>query len=71
MDLLNLARTCKCLRAILMHNSSLFLWKAALLRVEDLPSCPADLTEPQYTNLVFHARCHVSTISSDELKLDM
>ena len=63
MDLLNLARTCKSLRDILMHRSSLFLWRAALRRVEDLPPCPADLTEPEYTNLVFYARCHVSTIS--------
>ena len=64
MDLLNLARTCKSLRAILMHKSSRFLWEAALRQVEDLPPCPADLTEPEYTNLIFYTRCHVSTDSS-------
>ncbi|KAG9312157.1 hypothetical protein JVU11DRAFT_7447 [Chiua virens] len=59
MDLLNLARTCKYLRSFLMYKSSQFLWKDALGRVENLPDCPADLTEPQYTNLVFYNRCHI------------
>ncbi|KAG9312160.1 hypothetical protein JVU11DRAFT_7450 [Chiua virens] len=58
MDLLNLARTCKYLRNILMHKSSQLLWKVALHRVEGLPDCPSDLTEPQYTNLVFYNYCH-------------
>lgn len=65
MDLLNLARTCKSLRGLLMHKSSLFLWKTALDQIKGLPGCPADLDEPEYTNLVFYARCHVSTDSSD------
>ncbi|KAG9312170.1 hypothetical protein JVU11DRAFT_7461 [Chiua virens] len=58
MDLLNLARTCKSLRNILMHKSSQFLWKTALRQIEDFPDCPPDLTEPEYTNLVFYNRCH-------------
>ncbi|KAF8435087.1 hypothetical protein L210DRAFT_3453364 [Boletus edulis BED1] len=58
MDLLNLARTCKSLRGLLMHRSSAYLWKTALRRVEGLPECPADLAESEYTNLVFYARCH-------------
>lgn len=65
MDLLNLARTCKPLRGLLMHKSSVFLWKNALRQVEDLPDCPVDLTEPEYTNLVFCNRCHVGTDSLD------
>ena len=65
MDLLNLARTCKSLRGLLMHKSSAFLWKTTLRQVEGLPECPADLAEPEYTNLVFYNRCHVSTASSD------
>ncbi|KAI9462990.1 hypothetical protein HD554DRAFT_2288156 [Boletus coccyginus] len=57
-DLLNLARTCKSLRQLLMDKSSTFVWKTARRQVDDLPDCPADLTEPEYANLVFYARCH-------------
>ncbi|KAF8547777.1 hypothetical protein OG21DRAFT_848516 [Imleria badia] len=59
LDLLNLARTCKSLRALLMDKSSALAWKTARCQVQyDLPDCPADLTEPEYANLVFYARCH-------------
>ncbi|KAF8549177.1 hypothetical protein OG21DRAFT_1470336 [Imleria badia] len=57
-DLLNLARTCKSLRDLLMDRSSEFVWKTARQQVKGLPACPADLTEPEYANLVFYARCH-------------
>ncbi|KAH0829105.1 hypothetical protein J3R83DRAFT_2571 [Lanmaoa asiatica] len=57
-DLLNLARTCKSLRALLMDKSSVFVWKSARRQVKGLPDCPPDLTEPEYANLVFYARCH-------------
>jgi hypothetical protein len=60
MDLLNLARTTKAFRQLLMRKSSAFVWKAALGQVEGLPDCPPDLSEPQYTNLVFYPHCHVS-----------
>ncbi|KAF8133325.1 hypothetical protein EV363DRAFT_1215048 [Boletus edulis] len=59
MDLLNLARTCKSLRQLLMVKSSAFVWKAARRQIDRLPDCPADLTEPQYANLVFYPRCHI------------
>lgn len=65
MDLLNLARTCKSLRGLLMDKSSVFVWKTARRQVQDLPDCPADLTEPEYAHLVFCARCNVRTDSSD------
>ncbi|KAF8549533.1 hypothetical protein OG21DRAFT_582465 [Imleria badia] len=58
MDLLNLARTCKSLRQLLMDRSSEFVWKTARRQVIGLPNRPADLTEPEYANLVFYARCH-------------
>ncbi|KAI9462996.1 hypothetical protein HD554DRAFT_1428941 [Boletus coccyginus] len=41
-----------------MDKSSAFVWKTARRQVDDLPDCPADLTEPEYANLVFYARCH-------------
>ncbi|KAI9568846.1 hypothetical protein HD554DRAFT_678596 [Boletus coccyginus] len=57
-DLLSLARTCKSLRELLMDKSSTFVWKTARSQVKSLPDCPADLTEPEYANLIFYARCH-------------
>ncbi|KIJ18019.1 hypothetical protein PAXINDRAFT_9105 [Paxillus involutus ATCC 200175] len=58
MDLLNLARTSKAFRRLLMHKSSAFAWKTARLQIEGLPECPPDLSEPQYANLVFWPHCH-------------
>ncbi|KAF8838076.1 hypothetical protein BDN67DRAFT_1004531 [Paxillus ammoniavirescens] len=58
MDLLNLARTSKAFRRLLMHKSSAFAWKTARLQIEGLPECPQDLSEPQYANLVFWPHCH-------------
>lgn len=68
MDLLNLSRTCKSLRELLMDKSSMFVWKTARRQVIGLPDCPADLTEPEYANLVFCARCHVRKDSFVSLK---
>ncbi|KAF9231193.1 hypothetical protein BU15DRAFT_56478 [Melanogaster broomeanus] len=62
MDLLNLARTTKAFRQLLMRKSSAFVWKAALGRVEGLPACPPDLNEPQYAYLAFYPHCHVSAM---------
>ncbi|KAF8546570.1 hypothetical protein OG21DRAFT_1103438 [Imleria badia] len=47
MELLNLARTCKSLRQLLMDSASAFVWKTARCQVDGLPDCPADLTEPE------------------------
>ncbi|KAF8549521.1 hypothetical protein OG21DRAFT_1421103, partial [Imleria badia] len=66
MDLLNLARTCKSLRQLLMHKSSAFVWKVARCQVDGLPDCPPDLTEPEYANLLFYARCHARTDPTDD-----
>lgn len=51
-----------------MDKSSAFVWRRARRQVRGLPDCPADLTEPEYANLVFYARCHVRTSSTDGLK---
>ncbi|KAF9218720.1 hypothetical protein BS17DRAFT_654775, partial [Gyrodon lividus] len=59
MDLLNLARTTKAFRQLLMRRSSVSVWKTARGGVEGLPDCPPDLNEPQYANLVFYPHCHV------------
>lgn len=48
-----------------MDKSSTFVWKSAFRQVKGLPACPTDLTEPEYANLVFYARCHVRSDSPD------
>ncbi|KIJ12787.1 hypothetical protein PAXINDRAFT_101010 [Paxillus involutus ATCC 200175] len=59
MDLLNLARTTKAFRRLLMQKSLAFVWAAARRQIElDFPDCPPDLSEPQYANLAFYPHCH-------------
>ncbi|GBE83905.1 hypothetical protein SCP_0509640 [Sparassis crispa] len=57
-DLLNLARTSKAFRALLMTRTSAHLWKAARKNVDGLPDCPPYLSEPEYANLAFSPHCH-------------
>ncbi|KAH9857187.1 hypothetical protein C2E23DRAFT_378040 [Lenzites betulinus] len=57
-DLLNLSRTTKALRNVLMQRSAISVWRHAREGVEDLPECPPDLTEPAYANLLFDHHCH-------------
>lgn len=59
-DLLNLARTTKPFRHLLMSKSSRIFWTLALHKVDGLPECPSFLSEPAYTNLCFLSVCHVS-----------
>ncbi|KAF7374930.1 hypothetical protein MSAN_00379100 [Mycena sanguinolenta] len=58
LDLLNLARTTKEIRGILMSRSSIFIWKESRSHVEGLPEPPRELSEPQYANLCFSTHCH-------------
>ncbi|TFK75174.1 hypothetical protein BDN72DRAFT_758228 [Pluteus cervinus] len=58
-DVLNLARTTKRLREVLMDPSARVVWMASLANVQGLPDCPSDLTEPQFANLAFDTSCHV------------
>lgn len=71
-DLLSLARTTKSLRAFLMSRNSRLFWKTARRNMEDLPPCPADLSEPAYANLLFDSHCHVSIVEDtyDKLSFD-
>ncbi|KAK7695058.1 hypothetical protein QCA50_002247 [Cerrena zonata] len=59
MDLLNLPRTNKPFRDLLMsrRNAANF-WKSARRNIEGLPDCPPDLSEPEYANLCFDPHCH-------------
>ncbi|KAF9451921.1 hypothetical protein P691DRAFT_806305 [Macrolepiota fuliginosa MF-IS2] len=58
-DALNLARSTRRLRQLLMTRDARFVWKSVLSNVEGLPSCPSDLTEPQFANLAFDGHCHL------------
>lgn len=61
MDLLNLARTNKALRTLLLRRSSRHVWRATykntLLR---MPPCPDDMNEIAWVNLLYSHHCHVS-----------
>jgi len=59
-DLLQLARTSKALRAHLMSRSSAPIWTACRQQVEGLPPCPKHLSDPQYFDLAFDHHCQVS-----------
>jgi len=62
LDLLNLSRTSKSLRSMLMKKNSIAVWRRARANLAGLPECPDDLTEPQYTELVFGRTCFVCLI---------
>ncbi|OJA11870.1 hypothetical protein AZE42_03262 [Rhizopogon vesiculosus] len=58
LDILRLARTTKQFRRVLMHRSSMSVWKAARENVPNMPDCPVFWTEPHYANLAFDPHCH-------------
>ncbi|KAK7045391.1 hypothetical protein VNI00_007642 [Paramarasmius palmivorus] len=57
-DLLNLARTSKDLRSVLLSKTSAQVWRA-VLRNARLPPLPKDLSEPEYASLAFDTWCNV------------
>ncbi|KAJ7685466.1 hypothetical protein DFH06DRAFT_43974 [Mycena polygramma] len=58
-DLLHLSMSSKALRDILLRKSAAFLWKQAFLNIRSdaPPSCPEDLNEAQYANLLWGKHC--------------
>ena len=60
LDLLQLSRTSKKLRSLLLGRSSKSVWIQARANVEGLPDCPLDMSEPAYASLAFEPYCHVS-----------
>ncbi|KDQ57851.1 hypothetical protein JAAARDRAFT_156921 [Jaapia argillacea MUCL 33604] len=57
-DILQLSRTSKDFRRLLMHRSAAWVWKMTLTNIPGFPECPDDLTEPQWVHLAFDQRCH-------------
>ncbi|KAF7363713.1 F-box domain-containing protein [Mycena sanguinolenta] len=64
-DVLNLARTTKDLRNVLMSRSARSIWKSAFLNDPDLPGLPENLNEPQYANLAFSPHCHSCFVAGE------
>jgi len=61
---LQLARTTKAFRALLMSQFSIAIWRSAHQLPSDkqvmgMPECPPYLSEPAYANLAFDPHCHV------------
>jgi hypothetical protein len=65
LDILNLSRTTEEFRRVLLHKSSVSVWKAARANVPGLPECPQFMSEPSYANLAFDQHCHVSLLIID------
>ncbi|KII84120.1 hypothetical protein PLICRDRAFT_370381 [Plicaturopsis crispa FD-325 SS-3] len=65
LDVLHVSWTNKAFRKILLHRSSVTVWKSALsnfrMDVPSFPETPFDLNEPQYVNLIFSEHCHFCT----------
>ncbi|KAJ3489820.1 hypothetical protein NLI96_g1862 [Meripilus lineatus] len=58
-DMLQLSRSSRDFRGLLMDRKSAFLWQAARQNIEGLPDCPTFLSEPEYANLVFDTTCFI------------
>ncbi|KAJ7150392.1 hypothetical protein C8R46DRAFT_1124874 [Mycena filopes] len=58
LDLLHLARTTQALRNILMHKSSISIWKSSLRQIPGLPERPQEMSEPAWANLIYSQHCH-------------
>ncbi|KAG7452375.1 uncharacterized protein BT62DRAFT_990614 [Guyanagaster necrorhizus] len=57
LDLLQLSRTSKQLRHLLLQDSARSVWKTARSNVDGLPDIPPDLNEAQYAQLLFGTYC--------------
>jgi hypothetical protein len=61
LDLLRMSHATKLFREMLMSKSYRHIWIEARRNVPGLPDCPGDLSEPQYSHLLFVMRCDVSS----------
>ncbi|KAF8682849.1 hypothetical protein RHS04_02038 [Rhizoctonia solani] len=56
-DIINLARSNKFFRSLLMHRTSIHIWNGAMKNIEGLPPCPPGMSEPRYLSLLFSKTC--------------
>ncbi|CAE6472351.1 unnamed protein product [Rhizoctonia solani] len=68
-DTLALSRSSKSFRRILMTHTAATrnVWRAAIDNVPGLPSCPKELSEPQYAALIFSQHCTVNAFQLAEI----
>ncbi|KAL0069406.1 hypothetical protein AAF712_003431 [Marasmius tenuissimus] len=57
-DLLQLTRTSKNLRELLLEKSATTIWKSSFRRVVDIP-CPTDVSYPAWASLMYDKECHI------------
>src|SRR5882762_4065449 len=62
LDILHLARATTDFRRVLLHKSSISVWKSVRANVPGFPECPSSMSEPAYANLAFDQHCHVSPL---------
>ncbi|KAG7100090.1 hypothetical protein E1B28_001871 [Marasmius oreades] len=60
-DILQLARTSRDLRNLLLRRSATTIWKTAFLNVADI-SCPRDISYPAWASLIYDKECHGCSI---------
>lgn len=58
-DLLAMARSSKDLRSLLLHDSTMSLWKSAREAIPDLPPKPDHMSDPSFIALMFDTFCMV------------
>ncbi|KII84127.1 hypothetical protein PLICRDRAFT_46468 [Plicaturopsis crispa FD-325 SS-3] len=65
LEILHLSWANKALRSILLHRSSVTVWRSALsnyrVDVPDFPETPFDLNEPQFISMMLSDHCHFCT----------
>ncbi|KAF8996618.1 hypothetical protein BDQ17DRAFT_1364161 [Cyathus striatus] len=57
LDLVNLTRTTKPLRKLLLEQSATCVWKDARGNLSGLPECPEDMSEQAYICLILESHC--------------
>ncbi|TRM67677.1 hypothetical protein BD626DRAFT_104585 [Schizophyllum amplum] len=64
LDLLQVSRTNKAFRGVLMSRSSAWIWKGSFAAAQDLlPPLHEDLTIPQFISLIFDRTCSVPELT--------
>ena len=58
-DLLQLSRTSKTLRGVIMDKSNRFVWVNSFAADEEAPKCPKDISEPAWAQLLYSPYCQV------------
>jgi hypothetical protein len=62
-DLYHLMQSTSTFRGVILNRTYRGVWKSSYCRYDDLPTCPEDVSEPQWTSLLFGPdTCDVSSL---------